>query len=167
MPASNFARINLDLLYPEFRDVLFEVIAACNARGVTYIATYGYRTYGEQMSLWVKGRTVPGQIVTNARGGESAHNFGLAVDFVRDIDNAKPGVQPSWDAKDYDVLIEEAQKRGLHSGKGYKDWPHVSWPGYVSAHDLKDLDVVYRSGEGDLLARLGRVWQHVSNPNGS
>ncbi|GAA3318342.1 hypothetical protein GCM10020331_020730 [Ectobacillus funiculus] len=32
-------------------------------------------------SLYAQGRTTSGSIVTNARGGQSNHNFGVAVDL--------------------------------------------------------------------------------------
>jgi peptidoglycan L-alanyl-D-glutamate endopeptidase CwlK len=158
MPTDNFKRIDLDFLYPEFRSALFDVIAACNERGCTYIATAGFRSYGEQTALWAQGRTRPGPKVTNALGGESAHNFGLAVDFVRDTDS-KPGVQPSWKPEDYAVLIEEAEKRGLHSGKNYKDWPHVGVSGFVTAKDLQPLRLVWSTSIGDNLTKLKKVWE--------
>ena len=40
----------------------------------------GSRTYAEQDKLYAKGRTAPGSVVTNARGGASNHNFGIAFD---------------------------------------------------------------------------------------
>lgn len=40
----------------------------------------GTRTYAEQNALYAQGRTVGGRIVTNARGGQSNHNFGIAFD---------------------------------------------------------------------------------------
>ena len=40
----------------------------------------GTRTFAEQDRLYAKGRTAAGAIVTNARGGFSNHNFGLAFD---------------------------------------------------------------------------------------
>lgn len=42
--------------------------------------TDGYRTFEEQNALYAKGRTKPGAIVTNAKGGQSYHNYGLAFD---------------------------------------------------------------------------------------
>jgi peptidoglycan L-alanyl-D-glutamate endopeptidase CwlK len=39
------------------------------------------RTYEEQDELYAKGRTKPGPKVTNARGGYSNHNFGIAFDI--------------------------------------------------------------------------------------
>jgi peptidoglycan L-alanyl-D-glutamate endopeptidase CwlK len=40
----------------------------------------GTRTYAEQNALYAQGRTSKGSIVTNARGGSSNHNFGIAFD---------------------------------------------------------------------------------------
>lgn len=157
MPADSFTRINLDLIYPPFLEKILDVIAACRDRGAIYVATHGFRTYGEQMELWSQGRTKPGKIVTNAKGGQSAHNFGLAIDFVRDM-SPNPGVQPGWLKGDYGVLAEEAEKAGLHSGKAYKDWPHVAWPGYVSAKDLAELDKAFKATAGDSLTKLKAAW---------
>jgi peptidoglycan L-alanyl-D-glutamate endopeptidase CwlK len=41
----------------------------------------GTRTYDEQDALYAQGRTKPGPIVTNAKGGQSNHNFGIAWDI--------------------------------------------------------------------------------------
>lgn len=164
MPTANFRRVDLDLVYPPFLEKILDAIAACEEQGHRFIATRGYDTYGAQMALWAKGRTVPGPKVTAAKGGQSSHNFGLAFDFVRDLDIKRDGVQPGWDPKDYAVLIEECEKRGLHSGKGYKDHPHVSWPGYVTASDMLPLHLAWeRSGGTSLgtLDRLKKVWSEV------
>ena len=59
------------------------------------------------------------------------------------------------------AAIEEAEKRGLHSGHKYADVPHVSWPGYIDADDMKPLDEAWGKSEGDTLARLKQVWQVV------
>jgi peptidoglycan L-alanyl-D-glutamate endopeptidase CwlK len=42
---------------------------------------YTLRTYEDQDRLYEQGRTQPGPIVTNARGGESFHNFRVAYDI--------------------------------------------------------------------------------------
>jgi len=42
----------------------------------------GYRSKARQEALYAQGRTTPGRIVTNAKPGESLHNYGVAVDFV-------------------------------------------------------------------------------------
>jgi len=42
----------------------------------------GERNYAEQADLYAKGRSAPGPIVTRAKPGQSAHNFGLARDLI-------------------------------------------------------------------------------------
>ena len=58
--------------------------------------TQGLRTYAEQNALYDEGRTTPGRIVTEAKGGYSMHNFGLAVDVVPMTDTGAP----DWNDKD-------------------------------------------------------------------
>ena len=48
--------------------------------GLDVRLTQGFRTYSYQNDLYDQGRTRRGHIVTDARGGESLHNFGLAYD---------------------------------------------------------------------------------------
>lgn len=48
--------------------------------GADYRAIDGTRTYAEQDVLFRKGRATAGSKVTNARGGYSNHNFGVALD---------------------------------------------------------------------------------------
>ncbi len=52
---------------------------AC-AQGFMYGVAQGYRSIAEQNRLYAQGRTLPGPIVTNARGGQSNHNRGIAVE---------------------------------------------------------------------------------------
>jgi peptidoglycan L-alanyl-D-glutamate endopeptidase CwlK len=164
LPADNFRRVDLDLIEPEFRERVLHVIAECLKRGFSYHATRGYDTYGAQMALWAKGRTVPGPKVTNAKGGQSAHNFGIAIDFVLDKKQQIPGLQPDWTPEAFRVLVEEVERAGLHSGKGYKDLPHVSLPGYVTAVDLLPLHLAWEKSADEAfgtLDRLKRVWQRL------
>lgn len=41
----------------------------------------GFRSFDEQNALYEKGRTKIGNIVTNAKGGQSMHNYGVAIDY--------------------------------------------------------------------------------------
>ncbi|WP_445670015.1 M15 family metallopeptidase [Paenibacillus sp. FSL R10-2771] len=47
------------------------LIERCYARRVNIVITQGLRTISEQDALYAQGRTKPGQIVTNAKGGTS------------------------------------------------------------------------------------------------
>lgn len=56
-------------------------IDAIEALGLTPRISQGLRTIQEQNELYAQGRTKKGNIVTKAKGGESWHNYGLAIDL--------------------------------------------------------------------------------------
>lgn len=89
--------------------------------GITLRIVQGLRTIDEQNALYAKGRTMPGEIVTNARGGSSYHNYGLAIDLV-EINNG----QANWKFH-YESLLPFAEKYGFKWGGTFKklvDKPH-------------------------------------------
>lgn len=49
---------------------------------ITLRITQGLRTFEEQNALYAQGRTKPGSKVTNAKAGQSFHNYGQAIDLV-------------------------------------------------------------------------------------
>lgn len=59
-----------------------KVLASMKALGYEMRITQGFRSIAEQNALYAQGRTKPGQIVTNAKGGESFHNYGMSLDVV-------------------------------------------------------------------------------------
>lgn len=85
-------------LHPSVRDEVTRIIEECDSEltGKAKIRiTDGYRTIEEQNLLYAKGRTALGKKVTNAKGGQSIHNYGFAVDMCLIID----GKTASWDTK--------------------------------------------------------------------
>ena len=93
----------IKLLHPSVRDevkILIDKINTCVLTGSAKVRiAQGFRTFAEQDALYAQGRTKPGAKVTNAKGGQSIHNYGLAVDIVLIID----GKIASWDTKkDFD-----------------------------------------------------------------
>lgn len=66
---------------PWFRELLRRLNAAAAADGLTVKIISGHRTWEEQDALYAQGRTKPGNKVTNARGGQSNHNYAIAVDI--------------------------------------------------------------------------------------
>ncbi|OME29399.1 M15 family metallopeptidase [Paenibacillus sp. FSL E2-0274] len=120
-------------LHPVVLAAATVLIERCYARGVPILITQGLRTIAEQNALYEQGRSKPGAIVTNARGGYSYHNFGLAVDFALLLPN---GSSVSWDMnrdyngnniKDWIEVVEEAKKLGFDWGgdwTSFKDYPH-------------------------------------------
>lgn len=65
---------NLDDLTPELRSKCLEMIHACKQASIDLAIICTYRSSKEQNDLYQKGRTTSGPIVTNAQGGQSAHN---------------------------------------------------------------------------------------------
>lgn len=110
------------------------LIERCYARGVQIIITQGLRTIAEQDALYAQGRTKPGSIVTNARGGYSNHNFGWAIDFALLLPD---GRTVSWDTlrdddkdslPDWSEVVDEAKKLGFEWGgdwRSFTDLPHL------------------------------------------
>lgn len=163
----NLKRINTKLIYPPLLERTLLVLERCAARGAVYVATLGFRTYDEQNQLFAKGRTLPGPKVTRARAGESQHNFGLAIDFCRDKEPETPGLQPWWDRSAYQILVEEVEDAGLHSGAGYADAPHVGWNKFIGNDTLPSLRVLHREWLEGIKAgltneeRLAIAWRAV------
>lgn len=67
-------------LLPQVQPYARALVKKAAQRGITIKVIAGTRTYEEQNNLFAQGRTAPGSIVTNARGGFSNHNFGIAFD---------------------------------------------------------------------------------------
>lgn len=144
-------RVDTTLLYQPFLERINTLLNACAARGQLYVATSGYRSYEQQEELYAQGRTKPGKQVTKARGGQSAHNFGLAVDFAPHMADEYVGklvLGPKDDgyADEYfQILDEETQKLGLDWGGKWNrihDTPHVQHAGL----NLPGLHNLYMQG---------------------
>lgn len=90
--------------------------------GLRVVITSGNRTWAEQDALFAKGRTKPGPVVTNARGGSSNHNYGIAVDITLFKGNA-----PVWESPYYKALGGVGKSMGLEWGGDWtsiRDEPH-------------------------------------------
>lgn len=92
--------------------------------------THTLRTFEEQNELYAQGRTKPGVVVTRAKGGQSWHNYGMAVDIVLLVDK-----KAVWDIKtDYDKdgrsdwmeVVDVFKRYGWEWGGDWKfiDNPH-------------------------------------------
>ena len=68
-------------LQPEVRPFATALVERAAAQGIVIKVISGTRSYAEQDALFAQGRTAPGKIITNARGGQSNHNFGIAFDI--------------------------------------------------------------------------------------
>ena len=99
------------------------ILPAMAAHGLTVKITSGNRTYAEQDALYEQGRTKPGSVVTNAPGGFSNHNFGLAWDITLFDRDGKP----VWDSPYYVECATIGQDQNLDCGAFWSsihDEPH-------------------------------------------
>ena len=99
-------------LRPAFRARAVAWLDQCIHAGLDVLVTCTYRSMAEQADLYARGRTAPGKKVTNAKPGQSAHNYGLALDFVPMING-----KPEWSAKDpaWGQAITLAESQGMES----------------------------------------------------
>jgi len=120
-------------LRPEFEAALVKFEAALSKAGIKVKRTSGYRSWHEQDALYARGRTAPGPIITNARGGQSWHNFGLAADYVFVVKG-----RVTWDGP-WDRFGGIAVECGLEWGgnfEAFKDRPHVQMTGGKSIREM-------------------------------
>ena len=76
---------DIEALTPTLRRGVRELMRRAAAQGLSVVITGTYRTHEEQERLFAQGRTTPGKIVTNVRGGDSFHNHRVAFDFARNV----------------------------------------------------------------------------------
>lgn len=94
----------IETAHPKVRAELHEIYdEICSRLNGKVLCRFSHvlRTIAEQDALFAQGRTKPGKRVTNARGGQSFHNYGLAVDIVLlyDMDGNGTHETASWNEK--------------------------------------------------------------------
>lgn len=148
LPEDLWKRVTVSVLYQPFFNICCNLLANCAKRGAIFYPISGLRTFDEQTALFQQGRTTPGKIVTNAKAGQSAHNFSIAIDCTRDADPDTKGLQPEWVVEDYRILAEEAKGLGLDSGFYWKfqDPGHVQLNLDAQGISLDILKTAYLAG---------------------
>lgn len=115
-------------------------ITACAAAGIDLLVTSTYRDHASQDALYAQGRTKNGDIVTNARGGQSYHNFRCALDVVP----MRAG-KPVWNTRGTDALLwqrvgEIGERCGLDwAGRWerFREYAHFQYTGGLQLADLQ------------------------------
>jgi peptidoglycan L-alanyl-D-glutamate endopeptidase CwlK len=72
----------LEDLHPKVKALCEQFIIACDKVDIDILITSTYRDMESQKALYAQGRTTKGKIVTNAKAGQSFHNYRVAFDFV-------------------------------------------------------------------------------------
>lgn len=138
--------------HPTLQPLVQKFLDNCARAGVDVLITCTWRSGEEQEALYAQGRTKPGKIVTNARAGQSAHNYmlnglpaALAIDVVP-LRNGKPvwglsgdGIDdnPADDDRDDLELWQKVRNAGESAGlesasrwASFREWPHFEHPRY-------------------------------------
>lgn len=142
MEQTSIAR--LQLLHPAIRDKAIDAYSEAvraTPPGVHPFITQTLRTFAESDALYAQGRTKPGSIVTNAKAGQSYHNYGLAIDFMMQING-----KDSW-AVDHNwmIVVNVFKQHGFTWGGDFKsilDQPHFEM---TMGHNWRDLLVKYNA----------------------
>lgn len=112
----------------------------------------GLRTIEEQNEIYAQGRTKPGKVVTNAKGGSSFHNYGIAFDFALlfDIDGNGKYETLSWDETNpyWKQVVKAFEGKGWFWGGNFStihDAPHLEktfgfgWRGLFKKYQAGDF----------------------------
>ena len=104
----------------------------CLNAGIDILIYCTLRDNEQQNALYAQGRTKPGRKVTNAKGGQSLHNYGVAWDCV-----PMNGGKPAWgDKATYRKMGAIAESLGIvwaGNWKGFKETAHFQ---FVDGHSL-------------------------------
>ena len=125
-------------LLPEVQPFARALVHKAKANGVTIKILSGLRTYDEQNALYAQGRTAPGNKITNAKGGFSNHNFGIAFDI-----GVFEGAKYLGDSPKYKAVGVLGMELGLEWGGNWKtfvDQPHYQlrplWATSMTERDM-------------------------------
>lgn len=132
-------------LHPSVREEVSIIVNECNAALKVHSQmriTQGLRTFAEQDALFKQRPKV-----TNAKGGQSVHNYGFAVDIALVIDNkvASWDVKKDWDGdkvSDWDECVKIFAKYGWNWGgnwHSFKDMPHFDKIGFGNWRTLAGM----------------------------
>lgn len=129
---------NIATLHPKVQPIAVKFLNALNAKlptGTVAKIISGTRTFAEQDALYAKGRTAPGPKVTNARGGYSNHNYGVAFDI-----GFFKGATYIDDGPHYDMAGPIGEQCGLSWGGRWRrlvDKPHFEYPTGLSLAQMR------------------------------
>ena len=150
--------LRLNQLHPIIRQDALDAYAEAvktTPVGVHPFITQTYRTFAESNKLYAQGRTEPGAIVTNSKAGQSYHNFGLALDFVNEINGKIIWPNDPVNDKNWMIVVNCFKKRGFTWGGdfsgGFKDYPHLE---KKLGYNWKQLLSMYNAGNNFIVNHI-------------
>ncbi|EHU6395080.1 M15 family metallopeptidase, partial [Listeria monocytogenes] len=118
--------LNVSGMNKSVADKTRNVIKKMAKKGIYLCVAQGYRSSAEQNALYAQGRTKPGAVVTNAKGGQSNHNYGVAVDLCLYTSDGKNVIWESTTSR-WKTVVSAMKAEGFAWGgdwKSFKDYPH-------------------------------------------
>ncbi|WP_342045895.1 M15 family metallopeptidase [Bacillus sp. OTU530] len=142
-------KLNVTGMNPETADKTRQVIEEMYAQGIYVCVAQAYRSIAEQNAVYAIGRTAKcdsckasgkacKHVVTNAKGGQSNHNFGVAVDlfiYSSDGKSADFDVTPN-----FRKVVAAMKAKGFKWGgdwKSFQDNPHFELYNVVDGEKIK------------------------------
>jgi len=133
-------------LHPIVEEKSNQLLDRAEEIGIPIIISDSFRSIESQDVLYEKGRSIEGSIVTYARGGQSYHNYGLAIDFVLLNSDGTISYDLQRDLNgngeaDWFEVVRIAKDLGFLSGAewpGFKDYPHLEYTFGLSIRDLQN-----------------------------
>lgn len=154
-PADRRGRLDDANVNQDFADRVKDTLERARREGMDMQTDLVSRTFAQQDALYAQGRTAPGNRVTNARGGQSWHNYGLGADLVF----STPNGQPSWpDNGNWSRMGQIAADNGLTWGGNWRnpDRPHVEYhPGFGAGDAGQFVRDMQRGGLESVWDRMG------------
>lgn len=121
---------NLSDLTPEMQVYVGVLMQLCDEAGLDLLIYCTRRTLAEQLMLYKIGRDTPGKIVTNARPGQSAHNYGMAIDAVPMLAGKPQWARSSPLWQKYGELVAKAGLEWAGKWTTFKEYPHAQMQGF-------------------------------------
>lgn len=150
-------------VYPPLAEKIRQMYQMLETENIEIRVTQSLRSWAEQAALYAEGRDANGNIVdqskvvTDAKPGDSYHNYGLAVD-VAPFD---AGI-PDWDINHpaWKRIVAVGESLGLDSGSQWRtfpDWPHFQMTGKFPASPDAEVSSLYAS------SGIQGVWDAVGS----
>lgn len=129
-------------LHPVVADKVRKFKSECERLGIDLLITSTFRDNKSQEELYAQGRTKPGDVVTNAKPGQSFHNWKVAVDVVP-LRNGKPvwGTTTPTDKELWERVGKIGESVGLEWAgrwKKFKETAHFQYTGGLTLHDFQN-----------------------------
>jgi peptidoglycan L-alanyl-D-glutamate endopeptidase CwlK len=127
---------NIEDLHPSVQKMAVKFLKECAEAGINVLITSTYRDAESQNALYAIGRTKPGKKLTNAKAGQSFHNYRCALDFVPLV-YGKPAWTNTALFTQCGGIAEAIGFEWAGRWKTFKELAHIQYTGGLSLKDLQ------------------------------